>query len=299
MIWNNVRDLNWARNYGAAKKYWEENGNLDIPSLYITQEGIPLGQWLCQLRNWERSGAQSKYLTTERKQALDEIGMIWNKLDYLWEKNYSEACTYYREHHNLKVPLDYVTANGIRLGAWLYRLRQLRSGKGRGAPPTKDQIVRLDALGMVWDIRSDSKWESFYQAAKAYAKENRTLSVPVAYTTESGLRLGSWIQRQRRIRREGKLLREREEKLNAIGMQWEAQNSWQKHFEVVQRYYKEHGTLAIPQNLVIEGIWIGKWIAQQKKLYELGEKLTEEQRKLLADLPLKEVGNIKRGRKIG
>lgn len=299
MIWETVRDLSWSRYYEAARTYYKEKGDLNVPSRYVTEEGIALGQWLCQLRNWERSGVQSKYLSEDRKRKLEKIGMIWDKLDYLWERNYFEAYTYYQEHHDLNVPSTYVTENGICLGAWLCRLRQLRAGHGRGTPPTVEQIRRLDAIGMIWEKKTDSKWEAFYQAAEKYAEEKRTLLVPVAYTTSSGLHLGTWIQRQRKLYREGKLSQERKAKLDSIGMAWETEDPWKMRFEVVRRYYKEHGTLTIPQNLIIDGIWAGKWIAQQKKWYENGEKLTEEQRKLLEELPLEKVGRLNKKRQVG
>ena len=40
---------------------------------------------------------------------------------------------------------------------------------------------------------------------------------------------------------------------------------------------------------MVDGVWIGKWIATQKKLYDSNEKLTKEQRELLSMLPLDEV----------
>ena len=65
-------------------------------------------------------------LSAERIQQLDEIGMVWDIPDYLWEENYAAAVRYHREHGNLDVPKDYVDSEGIRLGRWLITLRSNR-----------------------------------------------------------------------------------------------------------------------------------------------------------------------------
>ena len=88
MRWDLYTDCSWNVNYNAAKEYYEKFGNLDVASGYVTKDGICLGGWLSNLRAWESSGAHPKYLTAERKKALEEIGMIWSKLNYYWENNF-------------------------------------------------------------------------------------------------------------------------------------------------------------------------------------------------------------------
>lgn len=292
MVWDSVTDLNWSRYFSAVQKYYEENGDINIPSRYATKDGMALGLWLSNLRTWERSGAHSRYLTKERKDALNSLGMVWDVLDYFWEQNYLAACKYYKEFGNLDVPAAYVSPDGIRLGSWVSRLRKLRSanGKMRGTPPTAEQIARLDRIGMKWNSNLDNKWEAAYSEAVRYAEKNGNLSVPPSYITKSGIALGHWIQRQRTTYKQDKISDERKAKLNLIGMVWEKPDPWMFRFEILKKYYDKYGTLDIPQNTVIDGVWIGKWILQQKKLYEKGEKLTKEQRNVLSSLPLEQVG---------
>ena len=56
-----------------------------------------------------------------------------------------------------------------------------------------------------------------------------------------------------------------------------------RRYVLVKQYCSEHGTTDIPQNTVVEGCWIGKWLAVQKKLCGEG-KLTVEQDALLSVL---------------
>ncbi len=295
MVWGYYNDLSWERNFAAAEEYYKEKGNLDVPSRYTTADGVSLGLWLCSLRTWERAGVHSKYLTEERKARLEAIGMIWDKLDYYWEQNYLAACGYYREHRNLDIPADYIDKNGVRLGTWVNRLRQLRCGKGRGTPLNEEQIERLNKIGMIWENKTDYKWESGFAEAWAYAEQNGNLLVPQTYKTPNGFPLGTWIQRQRMCGKNirGQLSDERRQRLEEIGMVWEFPDKWMVCYNAVLDYYKEHGNITIPQNYSVNGVWPGKWIARQKKYYEDGTKLTAEQRKRLSGLPLEQVGQKK------
>lgn len=289
MRWDLYTDYSWEKNFKAAKEYYENNGNLDVPSRYVTKYGLPLGAWLSNLRTWESSGAHPKYLTDERKKQLESIGMIWSKLDYYWEQNFAEAFRYYKENGNLIVPCRYVSDSGIRLGSWISRQRKVYKGECKGTPPTQEQISRLNAIGMVWDTDVDRKWNAAYQKAKQYFEKNNNLSVPRAYKTKDGFSLGQWVVNQRKYYEKGTLKSYRKSLLDKIGMVWELPSPWLSRFNLVKDYYEKYGNINIPQSMVLNGVWIGKWISEQKKRLKNGE-LSEEQSKYLNQLPLEDVG---------
>ena len=224
MRWDLYTDYSWEKNFNAAKDYYEKNGHLDVPSRFVTRDGLPLGAWLSSLRTWESSGIHPKYLSAERKKQLESIGMIWSKLDYYWEQNFSEALRYYRKNGDLIVPSNFVTDNGVRLGSWIFRQRKLHSGSCKGTPLTAEQTARLNSIGMVW----------------------------------------------------------------------EPEDPWLMSFNLVKGYYKEHGNINISQSTVVNGVWLGKWIAEQKKRLKSG-KHSDKQREYLNNLPLEDVSNIVQG----
>ena len=224
MRWDLYTDYSWEKNFNAAKDYYEKNGHLDVPSRFVTRDGLPLGAWLSSLRTWESSGIHPKYLSAERKKQLESIGMIWSKLDYYWEQNFSEALRYYRKNGDLLVPSNFVTDNGVRLGSWIFRQRKLHSGSCKGTPLTAEQTARLNSIGMVWE-----------------PEDPRLMS-----------------------------------------------------FNHVKGYYKEHGNINISQSTVVNGVWLGKWIAEQKKRLKSG-KHSDKQREYLNKLPLEDVSNIVQG----
>ena len=94
----------------------------------------------------------------------------------------------------------------------------------------KQQIARLDSIGMVWGNRNDRQWNQGYQEAKRYFEAHGDLRVPVNYVSPEGYALGKWVKRQRYTRQNpekscGALTEERMERLDAIGMIWNKMGS--------------------------------------------------------------------------
>ena len=94
----------------------------------------------------------------------------------------------------------------------------------------KQQIARLDSIGMVWGNRNDRQWNQGYQEAKRYFEAHGDLRVPVNYVSPEGYALGKWVKRQRYTRlnpekSSSALTEERMERLDAIGMIWNKMGS--------------------------------------------------------------------------
>ena len=220
MRWESATDLSWERYYAAAKQYRAEHGDLRVPWRYVTEDGIQLGNWIANMRMNRRNGIRNAYLTDERIAALDALGMQWDVLDYLFERNYAAAVEYHRTHGNLDVPAAYVDPDGVKLGAWLRRLCRIRAGKTQRGRLTEEQIARLDALGMIWGNRNDLQWEKGYAHAAEYVRENRRLPGSSSYVCADGYKLGGWVADQREKYRAGKMKPERKQRLDIIGMPW-------------------------------------------------------------------------------
>lgn len=63
----------------------------------------------------KKNGIRKWGFSEERSARLDEIGMVWDVPDYLWEENYEAAVRYHRENGDLDVPAKYVDSEGICL----------------------------------------------------------------------------------------------------------------------------------------------------------------------------------------
>lgn len=224
MRWGDLLSQTWEVYYQALLDYRAEHGDLDILSRYETPDGIHLGRFVTNLRIARAKGTKNGFLTPERIQALDRLGMIWAKVDYKWEANYLACAEYYMEHRNLNIPVSYVSRDGLKIGTWVRRQRRIRDGRDAGAPLTQEQIRRLDAIGMSWQDAQDNQWEYGYSRAQLYHAAHGNLNVPTTYVDEEGFALGRWVRRHNEKRANGttmiKLTPERRQRMDALGMVW-------------------------------------------------------------------------------
>ncbi len=264
--WESKSDQSWDKYFSAAKRYYEAHGNLKPQATFVDENGVDLGRWIAQIRTFRKSGIRSKMLTEERIAALDAIGMIWSVPDYLFESYYASAVRYHREHGDLDVPISYVDSDGIRLGQWVSNIRVTRNGHSKNYKLTEEQIARLDAIGMIWDSKYEKQWKDAFDALCTYYQQHGTFEIPVSYKTESGIALGKWIRRQRDFYAQGRITAEHIEKLRGIGFVLEKTDPWEVRFQLAKRYLEEHGDLNVPAQYVIDGVWLNKWLSEQRQI---------------------------------
>lgn len=279
MIWGSMRDQSWNRFYAEAVKYKNENGDLKVPAQYVTKSGTRLGNWISNIRTYRKNGIQTAYLTKDRIKALDRLGMIWEVNDFLWDESYEKCLEYYRENGDIDIPAKHVSDNGIRLGVWLTNQRK-RKAEGK---LTEQQIQQLEALGIEWNTKYERAWSKGIAEAKLYHAQFGNLNVSPSYVSSSGFKLGDWITNRREYRRD-RLSEKRREELDSLGMIWEKPDPWMTKYELAKAYYKEHGNLNIPADYKSDGVWIAKWLDEQKQIRNgrrTGKRLTENQIQML------------------
>ena len=267
MVWENVRDLQWNRSYQMAKEYYEANRHLRIPGTYVTDDGVHLGQWIASLRSFRKNGSNQAFLNSDRIEQLDAIGMIWDVPDYLWNQYYSAALDYCKAHGNLDVPKGYVTDDGVRLYNWLTNVKEAyRNPNKTDYRLTDAQIQMLNELQIEWRTQNEVIWDNAYAHAAEYFNEHGDLAVAYTYQSPDGFKLGKWIAYVRDKHANGKLDPARISKLNQLHMIWKKADPWEKRFAIAEQYYREHGNLDIPPDLVVDGIWIGQWLKEQRQI---------------------------------
>ena len=282
MRWESVNDVSWERHYAACKAYYKEHGDLSVPYDYVTEDGLKLGRWIIAARKYRKSEIKSNYLTPERERMLDELGMVWDTIDYLWNRNYEAAKAYFLEHGDLEVPKGWIQ-DGVKLDNWLNDLRKKYRGTSvRRGTLTDEQIAQMDALGMRWESKKNLAFEKGYAYAKAYSAEHGAADAPYAYVTPDGFKLGVWLSKYREKYAKGALDGDKIAKLEAINMVWSKsrKNDWDECFESVREYYRAHGDLSIPTGYKAGGVWLNKWLNEQKQIIlgRRGDKtLTDEQ----------------------
>lgn len=297
MDWTNRNDRKWMSLYDVAAAYYHEHGNLNVPSEYVTPDGVLLGKWVARQRyaylNPDRSSAR---VTPERKALLDKLGMVWEKYDP-WQERYDLALAYKTEHGDLEIPSVYKTADGVWLGSWVSRQRQALNSGSSALSSERRKLLRTlfkgerrpsDPAADHGTVR-EANWERNFRSAARYARKYEHLLVPASYVDSDGVRLGVWISNLRAARKNRpdsyQVTPAHIKKLNSIGMVWDARDAkWGTAYQQAKAYYKAHGNLHAAANYKSDetGFCLGDWLRRMREWDTTHDpKLTPERRAML------------------
>ncbi len=286
------------------------------------ENGINIGMWILRQRKSYKKSKNSEELygiTLEQIEKLESIGMVWDAKELIdieneknWNEKYALAKIYYEHHGDLLIPQTFKTKNGYErdnegtnLGDWISKQRKAYKGTGRGKI-TSEQIEKLESIGMIWDakelidIENEKNWNENYSLAKMYYEHYHNLMIPTNWRTINGYdevteempkyedarKLGDWIARQRKSKKgkgTSRITLEQIEKLEAIGMIWDAkelidienEKNWNENYSLAKIYYEHYGDLLIPQGFKTkngykidkDGTDLGVWISKQRNAY--------------------------------
>ena len=297
MDWTNRNDRKWMSLYDVAAAYYHEHGNLNVPSEYVTPDGVLLGKWVARQRyaylNPDRSSAR---VTPERKTLLDKLGMVWEKYDP-WQERYDLALAYKTEHGDLEIPSVYKTADGVWLGSWVSRQRQALNSGSSALSSERRKLLRTlfkgerrpsDPTADHGTVR-EANWERNFRSAARYARKYKHLLVPASYVDSDGVRLGVWVSNLRAARKNRpdsyQVTPAHIKKLNSIGMVWDARDAkWGTAYQQAKAYYKAHGNLHAAANYKSDetGFCLGDWLRRMREWDTTHDpKLTPERRAML------------------
>ena len=297
MDWTNRNDRKWMSLYDVAAAYYHEHGNLNVPSEYVTPDGVLLGKWVARQRyaylNPDRSSAR---VTPERKALLDKLGMVWEKYDP-WQERYDLALAYKTEHGDLEIPSVYKTADGVWLGSWVSRQRQTLNSGSSALSSERRKLLRTlfkgerrpsDPAADHGTVR-EANWERNFRSAARYARKYKHLLVPASYVDSDGVRLGVWVSNLRAARKNRpdsyQVTPAHIKKLNSIGMVWDARDAkWGTAYQQAKAYYKAHGNLHAAANYKSDetGFCLGDWLRRMREWDTTHDpKLTPERRTML------------------
>ena len=169
----------------------------------------------------------------------------------------------------------------MKLGIWVDTQRAFyKNGK-----LSSDKVKLLEDLPeWSWDPMGD-QWHGNYAALKGYIERND--SIPFwNYETDDGLKLGMWINNQRKFYNKGKLSPDKVKLLEdlSIWSWYPFQGGWNKNYAALKEYIERKGSVPPHGYVTEDGLNIGFWINNQKKAYKNGT-LPDNRISLLESFP--------------
>ena len=201
---------------------------------------------------------------------------------------------YYEENGDLLIPLKYETKDEegdiVKLGIWMSSQR--RTYKNNELEEWKAKL--LEEIGIIWTVENSLKvvqennakrWLKKYKLAKRYYVEKGNLLIPATYEMkdEEGciIKLGVWINRQRKFYKNNNLEEWKIKLLNEIEMVWFVvpkrykkyginminDNGWKKYYLMLKDYKDTYGDIFVLENYVYKdgNNDLHAWLETQKE----------------------------------
>jgi superfamily II DNA or RNA helicase len=261
----------FAQFYYQLERHKETYGNCDV---LVKTKG--LGQKLGQLRTKFRK----KLLSQDRIDRLLALGAVLDPSAEKFETMFSRLARHHELHGNCNVSSD-TKRNGDLL-MWMAYIR----GRKKQGKLSAEQIFRLDAIGFLWSPKGATQtlWNQRMSEMAAYIAENGDSDVPLAYPANQDF--AKWWRNTRSSRNRGKLNKQKERELDALGVTWSLDDSkWNSMFEQLKLYKKKFGDCKVPPDYT-ENPKLGRWVRTQ--LYERGKNIkrrnTAERVRILASI---------------
>ncbi|MEU6632112.1 Helicase associated domain protein [Streptomyces parvus] len=225
MVWS-VGDAAFWKNLGAARSYYAAHSTLACPRNAVW-DGVPLGQWVSNLRRPGGLGTDP-VRAEERRKALEAIDPEWNPTGWPvhWQRHYAATRELLGEEQGRPAGLlPGVTVNGVDVGTWATR----QTDPAVWDTLSAEQRERLEALGLTRRTETTpagksgkgSAFERGITALTQYAAREGRVAVPRAHIEETPhgpVRLGTWISNTRT--RRNKLTDQQRAQLAALGIDW-------------------------------------------------------------------------------
>jgi len=228
-----------------------------------TESGHALGTWVIKTR------ARRDTLREEQISRLNALGFVWDSLDDQFERNFAQFKRFVEREGHARVVQTHVE-NGMNIGSWIATIRLNQN-------VSSDQMVRLNQLGFIWDVKEDSFGRHF-EALRIYQIENGDTIVPIKYTAD-GLNLGRWVNHLRNG--DISLLPEHRAKLDGIGFVWNViEFDYARKFAALRDFVAHHGHAKVVKGSTYKGIPLGGFVSYLR---------TEKKN---GDLPLEKIAQL-------
>lgn len=264
-------DKEWGKNIIKIRTYKAQFGNCDVPGGYEDKE---LVKYVRALRARYKKGILSRHQITQ----LELLGFSW-----FVEKEQLNHRTWLQEYQKLKL---FFTKNGhslVRKGqvdkkhyTWIL-MQRVKNKKNALTALQKRLLEEIDFVWSVEDLptkgRPDDKtWNKMFEMLREFRNKFGHARVSQTEKLEEHKRIGVWLNTQRVAYSRGKLLQNRKELLESLGVVWNAKEAdWDNRFEQLVNFKNENGHFTVSQfDKTYKGLY--NWIRHIRTRSELTDK---------------------------
>ena len=211
-----------------------------------------------------------------------------NYRDAVWERRFEELKAYRRQHGSCQVPSRSKTHPS--LGHWVQYQRVLqRSGRLSAARAQQLKRIGFDwvSRGRSLEFRDSTYWDKQWaRMLGRLARFNRRFGHCVVPAEGAGSpSLSQWVARQRRLKQQGLLSKDRWRSLTALGLDWQTGDfidpRWARSFLRLREFRRRFGHCHVPAEWA-ENINLGRWVVKTRRLKNAGRLSAEKVRRLNA-----------------
>ncbi|WP_435769689.1 helicase associated domain-containing protein [Nocardioides sp. SYSU DS0651] len=203
-----------SANLALLAEYLKEYGDINVPVMYRSRTGKPIGKWLQAQIGAYHEGKLSDHVRV----GLEVLGVDWTfgRVDP-FDMALDELRRYVETEGDVHVPNSYVAPSGFALGKWFAKNKSLM--KKAALPPERIQQLRELGVDPDRDMREEA-WLQGFDVLRKYHAEVGDARVPSHHVTRTGFALGSWRRTQRSWLKSGRLRADRKTLLDQLDPTW-------------------------------------------------------------------------------
>jgi hypothetical protein len=128
-----------AKGIFCAQKIKRREGHCRVPRFDL-EGNYKLGQWV-EVQRYSKD-----VLAPKRKAKLNQLGFIWSRRDWLWERGFAALKTFKLREGHCHVPALHIEGD-LKLGYWVNTQRRKKNIM------SKEHKRRLNEIGFVWRLK--------------------------------------------------------------------------------------------------------------------------------------------------